>query len=349
MALGAVSEEKAVAARSDSASAADDGAQLAPPPPTNVERAREATRRWMLAGMAGMSAAMLCSFTDALHLLSPWLESIAVFAGGWAVFASLRPKSLMQELEHDDRAAIALLARRAAAVAEGDRRIALQDLVLDRADDLGRLSRSLHDLAAEARANKHHARLMSRRIGHHVQRETFRATAHLQREALTDPLTGLGNRRALGWHVQRLIAAEGAQAPVTLMLVDVDRFKTINDTLGHGVGDRCLKFLAEVMRTCLRKRDVIVRLGGDEFLALMPGATADAARPAAQRLLGLFGQLAWSHALERPTLSVGLAGGVLGDLLEGGTLLERADAALYSAKRDGRARLATFADRQNAA
>lgn len=303
----------------------------------------------MLAGMTGMAAAMLASFTGALNLFSAPIESLAVFICGASVFAFLAPRKQMLELERDDAPAIALLTERAELVAEGDRSIALQDLVLEREDDLGRLSRAIHDLAAEARANKTHARLMSRRIGHHVQRETFRATAHLQKEAMTDPLTGLGNRRALRWHIERIIAADGPQSKITVMLVDVDHFKAINDTLGHAVGDRCLKFLADVLRTCLRNRDVMVRLGGDEFLALMPGATADNARPAAQRLLTLYNQMAWSHALQRPTLSVGMASGVASDLLDGGTLLERADAALYSAKRGGRAHVAVFSDRQNAA
>ncbi len=334
--------EKAIAARQDCPIA------FVPAHMTNAMRAREATRRWMLAGMCGMAAAMLCSFSGMLHVPA-WLGSIVVFAGGWAVFASLRPKNLMLDLERDDSATITLLARRAEAVAEGDRRIALGDLALDREDDLGRLSRALHDLAAEARANKHHARLVSRRMGHHVQRETFRATAHLHREAMTDPLTGLGNRRALRWHIERLIATDGKQSPLSIMLVDMDHFKLINDALGHAEGDRCLQFLAEVLRTSLRDRDVLVRLGGDEFLAVMPGATADNARPAAQRLMTLFGQLAWPHAEHRPTLSIGLAAGVTGDLADGGTLMERADAALYAAKRGGRARVATFSEHRSAA
>lgn len=357
MALDRPEEEKAIApppgdgAGDGAGDAAGDALALsaAEPPITNMHRAQAATQRWTLAGLASLAVAMLVSFTGMLHLLPRPAESLAVFVCGWVTFALLSPRKQMAELERDDSATITLLASRAVAVAEGDRRLTLRDLVLEREDDLGRLSRALHDLAADARSNKQQARLMSRRLGHDVQRETSRATVHLQRQAMTDPLTGLGNRRALDWHAERLIARDGPQGLMSLLLVDVDRFKEINDTLGHGVGDHCLRFLADVMRSCLRDRDVIVRLGGDEFLAVMPGANLEAARQAAQRLLTLFAQMPWPHALQRATLSIGLAAGTSRDLLEGGSLLERTDAALYAAKRNGRATLAVFGDMINAA
>jgi diguanylate cyclase (GGDEF)-like protein len=351
MAQGEHDEEKAITAREGATDPVRGRGISAGPeaPVSNVEQARQATRRWMLAGMAGLAMGMLVSFFGMLHLLPQWLESLAVFAFGWAVFAGLAPRRLMRELEHDDGPAITQLAEHIAAIADGDRRAPLRKLMVDRNDELGALSRAVHDLAATAHAHKQQARLMTRRVGHHVERETLRATAHLQREAMTDPLTNLGNRRALRWHAERIVARDGAQATLTLMLVDLDRFKEINDTLGHSVGDHCLSFLADVMRSCLRQHDVLIRLGGDEFLAVMPGASTQAAQNAAQRLIGLFGQMPWPHALPKPTLSIGLATGQARDVLEGGTLLERADAALYSAKRNGRARCAAFNDGMRAA
>jgi diguanylate cyclase (GGDEF)-like protein len=303
----------------------------------NRQLAIEGTQRWMLAGMAGMAAAMLVSFAGMLDLLPPAAESLAVFVCGWAVFALLAPRAIMLELERDDRPTIARLAERARAVADGDRRVPLQSLALDRDDELGMLSRVVHDLAAAAHAHRQQARLMKRRMGHHVRLETHKATFHLQREAMTDPLTGLGNRRALRRHVDRLIARHGAGAMVTVMLVDVDRFKHVNDAFGHGAGDRCLMFLSEVLRSCLRKHDVLIRMGGDEFAVIMPLVDVASVRPAAQRLAGVFGQMPWPHGTaSRPTLSIGIAQGLAGELLDAATLLTRADAALYDAKRAGR-------------
>jgi len=291
----------------------------------------------MLAGMAGMAAAMLVSFMGMLDLLPAAAESLAVFVSGWAVFALLAPRGLMTELEHDDRPAIVQLTDRARAIADGDRRISLKELALARDDELGALSRALHDLAVMAHTHRQQARLMQRRIGHHVQRETNKATFHLQREAMTDPLTGLGNRRALRRHMEHVITRSGPHAPVSLMVVDVDHFKAINDALGHAVGDACLRFLAGVLRSSLRRHDALIRLGGDEFAVIMPNAIADSARPAAQRVATLFGQMPWPHvAASRPTLSIGVAHGVAAELLDDAALLSRADAALYDAKRAGR-------------
>jgi diguanylate cyclase (GGDEF)-like protein len=342
-------EEKAIASRAgagarSAATATAAGDASSPPPFTNHHRAHEATRRWVLAGLAGLAMGMLVSFTGMLNLLPAPIESIAVFVFGWMVFAGLAPRALMRELEHDDRPAIARLAAHAQAVADGDRTVGLRELALDRDDELGALSRAVHALATVAHQHRQQTRLMHRRLGHHVQRETHKATFHLQREAMTDPLTGLGNRRALRRHVEAVITRHGAHAPVTVMLVDLDRFKQINDALGHATGDRCLTFLADILRSCLRRRDALIRMGGDEFAVIMPNSTLEGAQPAAQRMIALFRQIPWPHAsLARPTLSIGMAHGAAGELLDDAALLARADAALYEAKRGGRCRIVVSA------
>ncbi len=344
MSLQSALEEKTVASRDSQdappaqphpAATTLSGVQQAPT--LNKRRATEATQRWMLAGLAGLAVAMLVSFVGMLDLMPVAAQSLSVFVCGWAVFAMLAPRGIMRELEHDDRPVIARLTDRARAVVDGDRRIALRELMLDREDELGALSRAVHDLAASAHSHRQQTRLMHRRIGQHVQHETHKATFHLQREAMTDPLTGLGNRRALLRYVDRIITRSGPQAPVTVMLVDVDRFKEINDTLGHAAGDRCLTFLSELLRSCLRKHDALVRMGGDEFAVIMPLATSDGAYPAALRVMGLFRQMPWPHtSTSNPTLSIGVAQGSASELLEDAPLLARADAALYDAKRAGR-------------
>ncbi len=335
------------AGNTDAAGVAHEGSPI---PSTDRERrTRMATRRWFLAGFASLASAMLCTFSGALDVLAAPLETFVTLIGAAAVFASLAPTALMRELERDDSEAISLLADRAVAFADGDRRLPLQDLALDRGDDLGRLSCALRDLAAEARSSKQHARLVSRRIGHHVQRETTRATAHLQREAMTDPLTGLGNRRAFRQQVEQLIGSRAARVPVAVMVIDMDQFKRINDALGHAEGDRCLCFLAQVLRTTLRAGDVIVRHGGDEFVALMPNANTTNAGQAAQRMQSLFAQMPWGHAIARPSLSIGIAGGNSAELTHDGSLLERADAAVYAAKQQGRSRTVVFCEIAQAA
>src|SRR5690606_20049827 len=89
----------------------------------------------------------------------------------------------------------------------------------------------------------------------------------LRQDAHTDPLTGLGNRRLLE---QTLQTWELAQTPFTVMSVDVDFFKQVNDTYGHQVGDGVLRQLAQHIRECAREDDVFCRVGGEEFLVLLP-------------------------------------------------------------------------------
>jgi two-component system cell cycle response regulator len=163
------------------------------------------------------------------------------------------------------------------------------------------------------------------------------------RLAAIDPLTGLHNRRYGLHHLDRVAAAgraPGRQAGVILM--DIDHFKDVNDTHGHAAGDAVLTRVAQELRLNLRQEDVVCRVGGEEFLAVLPDITMGELRMLAERL---------RMAVSR--LSVPVAGGVelkatmsLGAALlepneqSAGALLERADRALYAAKRAGRNRVA---------
>jgi diguanylate cyclase (GGDEF)-like protein len=156
-----------------------------------------------------------------------------------------------------------------------------------------------------------------------------------------DPLTGAMNRSGLERAMAR-IATDAGKRPgrLTLLLIDIDHFKSLNDTHGHAAGDRILQLFAEAARSELRASDVLARHGGDEFVALLPHmSTRDAVR-VANRIRSAFGRaLAGRDGVTlQPTLSIGVAeGNAASNELE--ALLEQADEALYRSKRLGRDRV----------
>jgi two-component system chemotaxis response regulator CheY len=168
--------------------------------------------------------------------------------------------------------------------------------------------------------------------------------------AMHDTLTGLFNRRAI--HDRALaelnrVARGLSNSPLSVILLDVDRFKTINDSYGHEVGDRTLQLVAELLAQQLRSYDVVGRWGGEEFLMLLPGASADEALAAAERIRET---LARTHLPVRGvemTLSASLGVATLGEeaVVPTGAdageawldqLVRSADRALYQAKHGGR-------------
>ena len=160
-----------------------------------------------------------------------------------------------------------------------------------------------------------------------------------QTEALLDPLTGLNNRRGL----ERSIAEVGGTLTgASLLLADIDNFKAINDTHGHLLGDKVLRAVAQVLRACIKGRDMAARLGGEEFAILLPETSLQGAAILAERIRHAISQVRIRRVdraeyLGNVTLSIGVAAAVETDVLE--SLVERADAALYSAKRAGRNRV----------
>jgi diguanylate cyclase (GGDEF)-like protein len=159
-----------------------------------------------------------------------------------------------------------------------------------------------------------------------VARETSRLTRRLREQAIEDELTGLLNRR--GWWEaggRELAQADRTKKPVALLVLDLDNLKEINDTMGHDEGDRVLIEIAERMRGALRAADVIARMGGDEFVALMPDTSLDQALIACQRM---------HEAIpDRGRFSAGVA---IWDGQENlDELMRRSDVALYAAKATG--------------
>lgn len=155
--------------------------------------------------------------------------------------------------------------------------------------------------------------------------------------ATTDSLTGLPNlrflRETLGREIERV---RRYQHPLTLIMIDMDGLKVINDRLGHEAGNRALQRLAEQIRSSLRSTDFAARFGGDEFAVLLPHANADEGERLAERLRS---RLERDRSLPLPLrASFGVAT-VLGALADADALLEAADRALYQAKRGGKNRI----------
>jgi diguanylate cyclase (GGDEF)-like protein len=319
------------------------------PMPTD-RTARHAGMRWLLAGLAAVAVGTTFTAWGGLGTLPVALEAIVAAACGWLTLIILAPWNALRRL-NDDRPVIRRLALRLEqALAEG-RDMPLSDLIVDRNDDLGALSRQIHTLAVQTTDLRRENRLLHRRMGDSIRRETHRATAHLQRQASTDPLTSLGNRRALEQQLDQLLGPNAdPRRLLTVMAADLDHFKIINDTLGHEVGDQCLTFLADLLRSSLRREDCAIRLGGDEFIVLMPDRTMDEARIVAGRLKSLFAQMPWKHRTPaRPTLSVGLACAAAPEVRDASELIRQADAALYASKRAGRAVISGYGDQRSAA
>jgi diguanylate cyclase (GGDEF)-like protein len=171
------------------------------------------------------------------------------------------------------------------------------------------------------------------------RREYERELRHL---ADHDPLTGLLNRRALEREVQDHMARADRYGPEgALLLVDMDNFKMVNDTLGHVAGDDLMVRVARRLRGCLRDSDVLARLGGDEFAVLLPQANLASARMVARKLCEAVrseGQQTPGVGPSPVTASVGGApvAGPDGSVLTAEQLVHAADRAMYRAKSKGR-------------
>jgi diguanylate cyclase (GGDEF)-like protein len=257
--------------------------------------------------------------------------------------------------ERDDDAdsgeeAIGLLVDAAGAFASaGDRRRYRQCLLElgQHSADLGRPADALHWLEAyrsdTSRAHTHSREMWADMFVRRSRlREAERQAVLLRRHALEDPLTGLGNRRSAE---RRLGAMRLVVEPMSLAVVDVDRFKEVNDGASHTHGDAVLRRVADLLREHSRTGDEVYRWAGDEFLVVLPTATQAQAVVVMERLRAAVAAADWTdlQVREPVTVSVGVATAAAGDgeaaTVGWRALFDTADLHLFSAKRGGRNRV----------
>jgi len=212
-------------------------------------------------------------------------------------------------------------------------------------DDPGNLPAMLTKLAEETNQ-------LSRRcdsLGNQILASANRISAlerdlsEARREATTDMLTGLPNRRAFDDQLRQAISRAAANGDtLALLIADIDRFKLINDSWGHPVGDAVLRRVAQTLQACLPGAALPARLGGEEFAALLPRTSLDSAQQVAERIRQAVGEKSFSvratgKELGSVTISIGVAAYRPGEPPP--CLIERADIALYRAKQAGRNRV----------
>jgi len=245
---------------------------------------------------------------------------------------------------------------------EGTERVAAGDLdtrvdVGPRSDELRFLADRFNRMTEQVRRQREQILAYSQELEAKVADRTAElaetnarlqsANVQLAQLATTDELTGLWNRRRF---IEMLQAecrrADRSGADVALAMLDVDRFKAVNDTFGHAFGDRVLQAVATRLNREARTTDIVARYGGEEFMVLMPDTSADEAFNAAERIRR---RIAAHSVTDGPrsvdiTVSIGISARRADDPADADTLVRLADEALYAAKQAGRNRTRTWAD-----
>ena len=188
--------------------------------------------------------------------------------------------------------------------------------------------------------------LMRRLQRSSAELETARAEAH--HRALHDPLTGLANRAGFQERLGQAIAALArGQSPIALLALDLDKFKQVNDTLGHESGDQLLQQVAQRLKPLLRENDTVARLGGDEFAIIQTGVkNVNDSKVLSDRIIAKVSEpYSLSGAQAKIGVSIGIA--LANETRDGNDLSARADFALYEAKDAGRNQYKVFDERRD--
>jgi len=224
-------------------------------------------------------------------------------------------------------------------ISRPERPLSSTALPRDRTDEVGQLARAIHNIAVTARRDHHEASQLRRTLDDRINKATRRATAQLSQLAMRDPLTNLANRRFLDAHGDELLnSCRLSATDVACIVVDLDNFKQINDTLGHHVGDETLKFIAELIKASIRDEDYAIRTGGDEFVILMPGCSVDRVREFTDRAAKLYREYVRTKLTKLGGLGVsfGIATMMRAGVRDADALIDAADRQLYDAKRNGK-------------
>jgi diguanylate cyclase (GGDEF)-like protein len=184
------------------------------------------------------------------------------------------------------------------------------------------------------------------KLVHQRTEELRREQERLKVVSTTDPLTKLKNRHRMDEVFENeALKTEKEGEPLSVILLDIDHFKNVNDVYGHNVGDTFLQEIAGVLQETFRENDTIGRWGGEEFLVFLPNTKLHGARQLAERLRETVEQTVFSH-IGRQSISLGVATYARGESMK--SLIHRADSALYLAKKEGRNRVKCVPTRQEA-
>lgn len=161
-----------------------------------------------------------------------------------------------------------------------------------------------------------------------------RTIGSLRQQAIRDSLTGLFNRRMYDQHLAEIVRrSKDAGSDLALLMLDLDNFKLLNDTMGHAVGDEFLRSAGQIIRSTIRGQDMAFRCGGDEFVVVMPGASLQGGEALAQRLVNLIDSLGKTYKLpQSPGISAGVTHLLETRTMAGEELTQLADQRLYAHK-----------------
>lgn len=214
--------------------------------------------------------------------------------------------------------------------------------------ELANLAQTLRCLHVNLDQWRSKADQLEKSFDRRVEEETRKINQTLQRarrEMWRDPLTGLYNRRMLEENGTRLLEEKRREGgDFSMVMFDVDHFKTLNDTLGHMAGDEMLQFVAQLLKQAVRREDYAIRYGGDEFQLLLPGLDIAQAEGIAQRVVSLFAQHTklLVNLDPKPSLSAGVASLATTGAKDMAELMRQTDAVLYQAKRAGKNRVGVY-------
>ena len=265
-----------------------------------------------------------------LHALQHWVETELAWARrDWP--AAERSVEAMIDVatyvEHEQSACLGHLIASQILEQQGQEARAL--------DEIRRLRRREQRIRAESLESR--ARVVKWQLDVRNTEESLHkletTTRQLERLSLEDALTGLANRRCFEQALAQALAGQAdGRKPLSLALIDVDKFKQINDGHSHLVGDQVLKGIAQVLRSQVREHDLPARLAGDEFVVIFADTSAAEAEPACRRIAAAVQRFDWASiaAALQVSISIGSAQALPGDTVE--SLLLRSDAAMYEVK-----------------
>lgn len=212
---------------------------------------------------------------------------------------------------------------------------------LDRTDQIGGVARALQFLHSDLATWRERVQELENQMDRRIQARTSemsKALKRIARQVAIDPLTGLYNRRFLDERFDELFDEHRRVGQdLSVVMIDVDNFKLLNDQCGHAAGDDVLRFVAKLLEDSTRATDFAVRYGGDEFCVILTATNAASAEQLAARVVAMFGQNAKMLPVsQKPSLSAGVASIRVHCPDSATQLLQMADAALYACKKNGK-------------